>query len=89
MDKKFRDFLSEIKQTGYLRTRHTKASTLSREFQYYIPLDYEANRTIEFKYMDGRIYGDVIEKLGLLEDILEVISIDQLIALKKIKTENR
>lgn len=83
MDKEFNKLLSEIKQTGYLKVRHTKRSTLSREYEFYVPLEYEANRRIEFKYMDGRFYGDIIEKLGLLEDILEVISVDQLMALVK------
>jgi len=79
------EILSGTKQTGYLKTRHTKASTLSKEWKYYIPLEFEENKMIEFKYFNGRIYGDIIEKLGMLEDILEVISIDQLMALVKTK----
>ena len=83
MDKEFRKLLTEIKQAGCLKTRHTKPTTLSREYRYYIPLNYEDNRTIEFKYMDGRIYGDIVDKLGLIEDLLEDISIEQLIAISK------
>ena len=83
MDKEFRELLTEIKKTGLLKTRHTKPATLSREYQYYIPLDYDVNRTIEFKYMDGRIYGDIVDKLGLIEDLLEDISIEQLMAISK------
>ncbi len=79
------EIVSGTKQTGYLKTRHTKVSTLSKEWKYYIPLDFEENKLVEFRYFNGRIYGDIIEKLGLIEDILEVISIDQLMALVKTK----
>ena len=85
MEDDIKTILSEIKQTGYLRQRHTKVSRMSREYQYYIDLDASANRTIDFKYSDGRLYGDIIEKLGLLEDILGKISINQLMALIKTK----
>ncbi|MBR3580760.1 MAG: hypothetical protein IKN95_07170 [Lachnospiraceae bacterium] len=58
---------------------------MSREWKYYINLESEESKDIDFKYANGRVCSDVIEKLGLLEDILEKVSIDQLMAFMKTK----
>ena len=81
----FRDTLSDIKKMGILNHRFTKRHTLSKEWKYYINLEGEECRDIDFKYANGRVCSDVIEKLGLLEDILEKIPINQLMALMKTK----
>ena len=73
--------MSEIKQTGYLTRRFTKKDTMSREWGFYINLEASENTDIEIKYLNGRMHSDIIEKLGLLEDILEKISISQLMSL--------
>lgn len=75
----------EIKQTGYLNRRYTKKHTMSRQWGYYINLESIESSDIEFAYFKGRVMSDVIEKLGLLEDILEKITITQLMALIKTK----
>ena len=79
------NILSEIKQTGYLNHRYTKTDTMSREWGYYINLEGSENRETEFHYFNGRVHSEIIEKLGLVEDILEKIPITQLIALLKTK----
>lgn len=71
----------EIKQTGYLNHRYTKKNTMSKKWGYYINLEGSESRDVEFAYFRGRVTSDVIEKLGLLEDILEKISISQLMSL--------
>ena len=81
----FRDTLSEIKKMGILNHRYTKRHTMSREWKYYINLEGEKSKDIDFKYANGRVCSDVIEKLGLLEDILEKVSINQLMAFMKTK----
>jgi hypothetical protein len=73
--------MSEIKQTGYLTRRFTKKDTMSREWGFYVNLEASENTDIEIKYFNGRMHSDMIEKLGLLEDILEKISISQLMSL--------
>ncbi len=73
----------EIKQTGYLNRRFTKKDTMSRERGYYINLESAENGDVSVSYFKGRVKSDVIEKLGLLEDILEDVSISQLLALRK------
>lgn len=73
--------MSEIKQTGYLTRRFTKKDTMSREWGFYVNLEASENTDIEIKYFNGRMHSDIIEKLGLLEDILEKISISQLMSL--------
>lgn len=73
----------EIKQTGYLNRRFTKKDTMSREWGYYINLESAENGDVSISYFRGRVKSDVIEKLGLLEDILEDVSISQLLALRK------
>ena len=73
--------MSEIKQTGYLTRRFTKKDTMSREWGFYVNLEASENTDIEFKYFNGRMHSDIIEKLGLLEDILEKISVSQLMSL--------
>ena len=73
----------EIKQTGYLNRRFTKKDTMSREQGYYINLESAENGDVSVSYFKGRVKSDVIEKLGLLEDILEDVSISQLLALRK------
>lgn len=73
----------EIKQTGYLNRRFTKKDTMSREWGYYINLESAENGDISASYFKGRVKSDVIEKLGLLEDILEDVPISQLLALRK------
>lgn len=73
----------EIKQTGYLNRRFTKKDTMSREWGYYINLESAENGDISVSYFKGRVKSDVIEKLGLLEDILEDVPISQLLALRK------
>lgn len=73
--------MREIKQTGYLNRRYTKKDSMSREWGYYINLEGAECTDIEFRYCKGRIHGDILEKLGLLEDILEKISISQLMSL--------
>ncbi len=75
--------LAEIKQTGYLNRRFTRKDTLSRKWGFYINLEARENNDIEINYFNGRIHADIVEKLGLLEDILEKISISQLMALCK------
>lgn len=81
----FGEIRREINQTGYLSHRYTRKDHTSREWGYYISLESAENCDIEFRYAKGRIHGDIFEKLGLIEDILEVISIDQLMALVKTK----
>ena len=81
----FRDTLSEIKKKGIFNHRYTKRHNMSREWKYYINLESEESKDIDFKYANGRVCSDVIEKLGLLEDILEKVSIDQLMAFMKTK----
>lgn len=76
-----RQIMSEIKQTGYLTRRFTKKDTMSREWGFYVNLEASENTDIEIKYFNGRMHSDMIEKLGLLEDILEKISISQLMSL--------
>lgn len=78
-----REILSSVKQTGYLHRRYTKVNTTSHEWGYYIDLD--ANRDIEEVRSCMRLRSDIVEKLGLLEDIIEKISVDQLMALVKTK----
>lgn len=73
--------MSEIKQTGYLTRRFTKKDTMSKEWGFYVNLETSENTDIEIKYFNGRMHSDMIEKLGLLEDILEKISISQLMSL--------
>ena len=73
--------MSEIKQTGYLTRRYTKKDTMSKEWGFYVNLEASENTDIEIKYFNGRMHSDMIEKLGLLEDILEKISISQLMSL--------
>ena len=73
--------MSEIKQTGYLTRRFTKKDTMSREWGFYVNLEASENTDIEIKYFNGRMHSDMIEKLSLLEDILEKISISQLMSL--------
>ncbi len=73
--------MSEIKQTGYLNRRFTKKDTMSREWGFYVNLEAMENNDIEIRYFNGRMHSDIIEKLGLLEDILEKISISQLMSL--------
>ena len=73
----------EIKQTRYLNRRFTKKDTMSRERGYYINLESVENGDISISYFRGRVKSDAIEKLGLLEDILEDVSISQLLALRK------
>ncbi len=73
--------MSEIKQTGYLTRRFTKKDTMSKEWGFYVNLEASENTDIEIKYFNGRMHSDMIEKLGLLEDILEKISISQLMSL--------
>ena len=73
----------EIKQTGYLNRRFTKKDTMSRERGYYINLESAENGDISVSYFKGRVKSDVIEKLGLLEDILEDVPISRLLALRK------
>lgn len=73
--------MSEIKQTGYLTRRFTKKDTMSREWGFYVNLEASENTDIEIKYFNGRMHSDMIEKPGLLEDILEKISISQLMSL--------
>lgn len=73
--------MSKIKQTGYLTRRFTKKDTMSREWGFYVNLEASENTDIEIKYFNGRMHSDMIEKLGLLEDILEKISISQLMSL--------
>lgn len=73
----------EIKQTGYLNRRFTKKDTMSREWGYYINLESAENGDISVSYFKGRVKSDVIEKLGLLEDILEDVPISRLLALRK------
>lgn len=81
----FKDILSANKQAGILRHRYTKIHTTSRQWKYYINLEGSESRDIDFKYANGRVCSDVIEKLGLLEDILDKVSIDQLMALMRTK----
>lgn len=81
----FRDTLSEIKKMGILNHRYTKRHNMSREWKYYINLEGGESKDIDFKYANGRVCSDVIEKLGLLEDILEKVSINQLMAFMKTK----
>lgn len=78
--------MSEIKQTGYLTRRYTKKDTMSKEWGFYVNLEASENTDIEIKYFNGRMHSDMIEKLGLLEDILEKISISQLMSLVRIKS---
>lgn len=85
MSKELDQIQSEIKQTGYLNHRYTRKDNLSREFGYYISLECIEGQNVEFRYYNGRVHSDVIEKLGLLEDILEKITISQLLALVKTK----
>ena len=73
--------MSEIKQTGYLTRRFTKKDTMSKEWGFYVNLEASENTDIEIKYFNGRMHSDMIEKLGLLEDILEKVSISQLMSL--------
>ena len=73
--------MSEIKQTGYLTRRFTKKDTMSKEWGFYVNLEASENTDIEIKYFNGRMHSDMIEKLGLLEDILGKISISQLMSL--------
>lgn len=73
--------MSEIKQTWYLTRRFTKKDTMSKEWGFYVNLEASENTDIEIKYFNGRMHSDMIEKLGLLEDILEKISISQLMSL--------
>lgn len=77
----------EIKQTGYLNHRYTKKNTMSKKWGYYINLEGTESSDVELAYFRGRVMSDVIEKLGLLEDILEKVTISQLMAL--IKTKER
>lgn len=84
-DPNFDRILSEIKQTGYLNRRFTSKDTMSREYGFYINLEARDNNDIEIKYYNGRMHSDIIEKLGLLEDILEKISISQLMAFIRTK----
>lgn len=79
--------LKEIKQTGYLNHRYTKKNTMSKKWGYYINLEGSESSEVELEYFRGRVMSDIIEKLGLIEDILEKISITQLMAL--IKTVGR
>lgn len=78
-----RELLSSIKQTGYLHRRYTKVNTTSREWGYYVDLD--ANRDIEEVRSYMRLRSDLIEKLGLLEDIIDKVSVDQLMSLVSLK----
>ena len=78
--------MSEIKQTGYLNRRFTKKDTMSREWGFYVNLEAMENNDIEIRYFNGRMHSDIIEKLGLLEDILEKISISQLMSLVRTKS---
>ena len=73
----------EIKQTGYLSRRFTKKDTMSKEWGYYINLESAENGDVSISYFKGRVKSDVIEKLGLLEDILEDVPISRLLALRK------
>lgn len=73
--------MKEIKQTGYLNQRYTKIHTTSREYGYYLNLEGMECSDIEFRYCKGRLMGDVFEKLGLLEDLLEKIPPRQFIQL--------
>lgn len=73
----------EIKQTGYLSRRFTKKDTMSKEWDYYVNLESAENDDVSIAYFKGRIKSDIIEKLGLLEDILEDISITQLLSLRR------
>ena len=77
------EIMHEVKQTGYLNRRYTQKDTLSREWGYYINLESLENSDISMSYFRGRVKCDIIEKLGLLEDILEDITITQLLALRK------
>jgi len=85
MSKELDQIQSEIKQTGYLNHRYTRKDNLSREFGYYISLECTESQNIEFRYYNGHIHSDVIEKLGLMEDILEKVTISQLMAFIKTK----
>ena len=85
MSEQIDDLLKTAKQAAGLKRRYTKPDTLSREWGYYINMDSAENGDIEFKYYKGRVHSDVIEKLGLIEDILEVISVDQLLSFIKMK----
>lgn len=75
----------EIKQTGYLNHRYTKKNTTSKKWGYYINLEGSESSEVEFGYFKGRVMSDIVEKLGLLEDILDKITITQLMALIKTK----
>ena len=81
--------MREIKQTGYLNHRYTKPDTMSKEWGYYINLEGIENSDIEFRYCKGRIHGDILEKLGLLEDILEHITIPQLLSFVRAKSKEK
>lgn len=77
--------MQEIKQTGYLNHRYTKKDGMSKEWGYYINLEGSESGDVEFRYCKGRVHSDVIEKLGLIEDILEQITVPQLLSFLKIK----
>ena len=68
------DVLSRIKRDGILRHRYTKTNSTSREYGYYINLEGQECSDIEFRYYKGRVTGDVLEKLGILEDLLDMIT---------------
>lgn len=87
MDKEMDQIFREIKQTGYLNHRYTKKDTTSREYGYYINLEGSEARDIDFRYGNGRVHSDVIEKLGLFEDIFEKINVPQLLSFIRTKEE--
>lgn len=68
------DVLSKIKRGGILRHRYTKTNSTSREYGYYINLEGQECSDIEFRYCKGRVTGDALEKLGILEDLLDMIT---------------
>lgn len=79
------DLYCENGKKWYLNQRLTKKDTTSREHEYYLNIESQENSDIEFRYCKGRLHGEVIDKLGYLEDILEKIPYNQLMALIKTK----
>lgn len=73
------DVLSRIKRTGILRHRYTKTNCTSREYGYYINLEGQECSDIEFRYCKGRVTGDALEKLGICEDLIDMITPEQFV----------
>lgn len=75
------DILPRIKRAGILRHRYTKANCTSKEYGYYINLEGQECSDVEFRYCKGRVTGEVLEKLGILEDLLDMITPEQFVSM--------